>query len=738
MLWNLSLRHGGRLALVLTFLAATPSGASAATDAEIEAARLKGMEYLKSQQLNDGSWEFASYKTGITALATLSLIENGMPVTDPIIDKGYRFVKRQSSEVKNTYEVALSVLLLARVGDRLDRSTIRMLGARLLAGQNKGGGWGYTCPAVDASVLSNLKKLERTDGLGDNSCTQFGVLGLWVASRYGIPIETAMAEVANRFIDGQNTDGGWSYAPSSKEKAEPTKDSMTCAGLFSLTVARATRIRQQQKETSGTATERGGEKATLLSDPAYSKGFTKVGDFAKNLGPGTPRYVMWSMERLGVLLGLEKLGETDWFARGADGLIKTQNADGSWGGGKELVSDTAFSILFLRKANLGSDISRLLEGEPEKQFAVISGGNSQRYDTLTESIKAAKAGDQIRIDGNGPFKVGHEMLDKDLTLSAGVGYDPILEFQVGLNPDGVRYRPDKDADGRHMFKVTAGTITMEGLRLQMDPPVSSTPLPWKAVWVTGGTLRLLNCAISEGNRRGMAGISVSGPATVYARNCFFIGGRTAAEIIGAKEAQDVTFDNCLAYSNLFTSLQNDPTSKLPADIGLHVIHCSIQTPEAFSAAGLTGKLAIESVETLYKCDALGLSLLPTLTSKEGRTWKGEGNIYNLANWIGSAGKKVAAVTDFKTFQKFWGEGETNGGKTIIAWVNPRKNGGFAHNLNPQDWDIAEKSELALSQSRAGIQSPTVGAGDGFFRYREDFRYNQWKRGINSPQQAAAP
>lgn len=709
----------------------------AATDDEIEAARVKGMDYLKSQQLNDGSWEYASYKTGITALTTLALIENGMSVNDPVIDKGYRFVKRQASEVKNTYEVSLSILLLARVGDRLDRPTIRQLGARLLAGQNKGGGWGYTCPQVEASVLSNLKKLERTDGLGDNSCTQFGVLGLWVASRYGVPIDIAMAEVANRFIEGQNTDGGWSYAPSSKDKVEQTKDSMTCAGLFSLTVARATKIRQQQKETSGTSSERGGEKATLLSDPAYAKGFQRVGEFAKVIGPGTPRYTIWSMERLGVLLGLEKLGETDWFSRGSEGLLKTQNMDGSWGAGKEVLSDTAFSILFLRKANLGSDISRLLEGAPDKQFALISGGNTERYETLSEAIKAAKPGDQVRIDSNGPFKVGQEHLQKDVTISAGFGYEPALEFQVGLNPEGIRYRPEKDPEGRHMFKVSAGTVTLEGLRLQMDPPVSSAPLPWKAVLVTGGTLRLLNCQISEGNRRGMTGVSVAGPASVIVQNGMFIGGKSALEVIGAKDSQEIRLDNTLVYSNLLASVQNDATSKLPAEVAIHLTNCSIQGPEVFNAAGLTGNLTIESTDTLYKCDAIGLSLLPSQTSKDGRTWNGKGNVYNLTNWIGSGGKKISTVTDFKTFQKFWGTSETGGSKTTIAWNNPRKNGGFAHNMNPQDWDIAEKSELALSLSKAGMQAATVGPGEGFFRFREDFRYNLWRRGA-SLQQAAAP
>jgi hypothetical protein len=133
--------------------------AFAATEAEIEQARLKGIEFIKSQQVSDGSWEFTNYKTGITALCTLALIENGVPLTDPAVDKGYRYVKKQVSEVKNTYEVALSILLLARVGDRQDKASIKTLGARLLAGQNRAGGWGYSCPLADSSVLGDLKKL---------------------------------------------------------------------------------------------------------------------------------------------------------------------------------------------------------------------------------------------------------------------------------------------------------------------------------------------------------------------------------------------------------------------------------------------------------------------------------------------------------------------------------------------------------------------------------------------------
>lgn len=717
---------------VLVAALAVGRPATAATEQEIEAARLKGVEFLRSQQQTDGSWEFANYNTGCTALCTLALIENGVPLSDPVVDKGYKFVKKQASEVKNTYEVALSILLLARVGDRLDKPTIRMLGARLLAGQNKGGGWGYTCPQVDASVLSNLKKLDRQDGDGDNSCTQFGVLGLWVASRYGVPIDEAMSEVASRFLDGQNEDGGWSYKPSTMQKKEPTGPAMTCAGLFSLTVARATRIRAAQKEKSGTGGEQRGERATLLADPAYNKGFNKVGEFAKGISAGSPKYFMWSVERLGVLLGLEKINQADWFNLGADALLKTQRPDGSWAENKEALSDTSFAILFLRKANLGSDISRLLEGEPDKQFAITTKPDQPRYDTFEDALKAAGAGDIVRIDGNGPFRVGHVLLDKDITIQAGFGYTPVLEFAVGLDPKGLRYRPERDDDGRNMFKVTAGTATLEGLKLQMDPPITTGTVPWRAVLFKGGSLRMLNCSISEGNRRGMAGAVIAGEGEAYFRNCQFVGGRTCVEVLGVDAKQQVTLENCVLFGNACITVANDSETKKPADVALRLYNSCVQGVEAFAAPNLKGKVAIDSRQTLYKVDSLSLSLLPTSTGKDGRSWTGDHNVYNVTNWLGAGGKKSTVVADVKGFNKFWGGTDVEGSSKIIAWVTSRKNGGFSHSLNPQDWDLGDKSELAQALTRYGISAATVGPGDGFVRYREDFRYNEWKRGVSRP------
>lgn len=721
------------LCMGLAYFFATPPGLSAATDEEIEAARLKGIEFIKSQQSQDGSWDYPSYTTGITALCTLSLLENGVPLSDPVVDKGYRYVKKQVEDVGRTYDISLSVLLLARVGDRVDKPLIRTLGARLLAGQNEGGGWSYSCPKVDSAVLGDLKRLKREKGQGDNSCTQFGVLGLWVAGRYGVPIEDAMLSVASRFLDGQNMDGGWPYKPGTPEMAEPSKNSMTCAGLFCLTVARATRIREELKTGNTRSTEERGEKAALLSDPNYSKGFAKVGEYAGGVGPGAPKYFLWSIERLGVLLGLEKLGQTAWFEKGADALVKTQRPNGSWSEGKDQLSDASFAILFLRKANLGSDISRLLEGEPAQQFAIVSREPAVRFDSFQDALAAVKPGDVIRVDGNGPFKFSHDHFDKDLTIQAGYGYEPVFELEIGTNKLGLRYRPDRDIEAQHMLKVSAGTLTLEGLKLQFDPPISSKPLPWKAALVTGGQLRLLNCSISESNRRGMASVVVTGEGRVYARNSLLIGGRAGVEMVASGQPQQTTLENCLIYAPLGVSLVPESDSKTATQASIRFYDSVVQCDQAVSAPGITGQIDVEAYRTIFKCDALATSFLPSAASTEGRSWKGEGNYYNIKSWVGAFGKANTKVTNAATFTKFWGDAEQNASDKLITWAQVRKNGAFAHVINPQDWDLSEKSELAYSNVRVGLSAQSVGTGSAYSRYREDIRYNQWKRGISEPE-----
>lgn len=69
-------------------------------------------------------------------------------------------------------------------------------------------------------------------------------------------------------------------------------------------------------------------------------------------------YFLWSLERVGVIFGLDKIGGVDWYDVGAGELVRAQNGDGSWGaGGRGSEVDTSFALLFLARSNLVRDLS---------------------------------------------------------------------------------------------------------------------------------------------------------------------------------------------------------------------------------------------------------------------------------------------------------------------------------------------------------------------------------------------
>src|SRR5207244_3464213 len=81
-------------------------------------------------------------------------------------------------------------------------------------------------------------------------------------------------------------------------------------------------------------------------DAAVERGLRNLGKVLAGDGPrngknavrvldpraGRDFYFLWSLERVAVVYGLEKIGGVDWYAAGADGLVEAQQADGSWGG----------------------------------------------------------------------------------------------------------------------------------------------------------------------------------------------------------------------------------------------------------------------------------------------------------------------------------------------------------------------------------------------------------------------
>ncbi|HEY8505436.1 MAG TPA: HEAT repeat domain-containing protein, partial [Gemmataceae bacterium] len=334
----------------------------------------RGADYLRRHLRNPGAVPpgeaagiSASHRLGRLSLAGLALLESGVPADDPVLVQAVKGVRAGAEAETQTYDLALAVMFLDRYGDKADSPLIRALGERLLTGQGVSGGWGYHCK--HAAMVAQAE---------DNSNTQFAVLGLWVARKHGVSVRRAFTLISLRFRQTQNRqDGGWTYRSLTAEGGAlrpegGSRATMTCAGLLALAAVHglAAELQEEGKiereaDPSKDLNIRGGltalgnflARAQLRqgADPRFGPGpFAPGGDLATN------HYFLWSLERVGVVYGLDKVGNTDWYRWGAASLLRRQLQDGSWTGsgqGEDGLVATSFALLFLTKSNLFSDMS---------------------------------------------------------------------------------------------------------------------------------------------------------------------------------------------------------------------------------------------------------------------------------------------------------------------------------------------------------------------------------------------
>src|SRR4029453_8619597 len=79
-----------------------------------------------------------------------------------------------------------------------------------------------------------------------------------------------------------------------------------------------------------------------------------------------PLPTLYAVERVGMASGLKYLGETDWYQKGADYLLKRQGDDGSWKGDGNYygaLAATCFGILFLARGRAPVMMTKLRHGD---------------------------------------------------------------------------------------------------------------------------------------------------------------------------------------------------------------------------------------------------------------------------------------------------------------------------------------------------------------------------------------
>jgi Domain of unknown function (DUF4159) len=324
------------------------------TSEEVEQAIRNGVKFLKDRQQADGSWpgEVQTARTGTTSLATLALLTAGEKPDSPAIQKTLTLLRSHGpQQLNSTYAIGLQSMVFAAADPQTDRARLVANVEWLERAQHKdprreswAGNWSYT---------------EQRTQAGDNSNTQYALLGLNAASEVGIPVRPEVWGLSRAYFEYyQNRDGGWGYTPRNKQSTA----SMTCAGIASLIICGSRRF-QSLEHIQGETIRKCGDGAL---DPFLNRGIDWLAnhfDVHQNIGHGQQYklYYLYGLERAGRLAGVRFFGQNDWYRLGAEELVRSQNKlSGFWtGGGENEIVGTSLALLFLAKGRAPVLINKL-------------------------------------------------------------------------------------------------------------------------------------------------------------------------------------------------------------------------------------------------------------------------------------------------------------------------------------------------------------------------------------------
>ncbi|MFA4986812.1 MAG: DUF4159 domain-containing protein, partial [Candidatus Brocadiia bacterium] len=195
------------------------------------------------------------------------------------------------------------------------------------------GMWGYSVSGRDFRGISET---------GDNSNTQFALLGLKAAQDAGIQIPVSIWKSSrDHFRRTQVSDGGWGYSAWTDQERIGSYCSMTAAGVASLWLA--------QEAIDG----KKHHCADRIVDIAFENGVKWLDskfDPNSSIG-GWDSYMLYSVERAGILTAKRYFGGFDWY-RGGASVIVSRLVPGD-------PSEVAFSLLFLAKGRTPLMVQKL-------------------------------------------------------------------------------------------------------------------------------------------------------------------------------------------------------------------------------------------------------------------------------------------------------------------------------------------------------------------------------------------
>jgi hypothetical protein len=378
------------LAAAVAIPALNGGAARAASPDAVDKAIAKAQQYLISAQHGD-NWETSPTRKpgaesndtnscqwgGLTSIATYALLASGVKSDDAHVSSAVNFLLKsiQNAGIGSAANADLigiyAIGLRCQVWESLphdqpnkgnERAVIAAMGhdlALLRAGREPQAApvaskllWDYTITPPGARY--------------DHSCSQYGVLGFWAAAQMNFEISDAeWRSIQDAYFKQQCPDGGFDYDNVGPAHLKSTA-TMTAAGIASMFIA--------QDYLNVTPQCNGNFSSPNLEHALdwFGKNFNTVFQNAAN------NYGLYGVERIGVASGYKYFGTNDWYQRGADFFLQTQQPDGSWNGFGGPVANTAFGLLFLSRGRGGVIANKLRYSFPARGTRVLDAHWNER------------------------------------------------------------------------------------------------------------------------------------------------------------------------------------------------------------------------------------------------------------------------------------------------------------------------------------------------------------------------
>ena len=462
-------------------------GGVATIQEDINRAIDRGVLWLLQQQLVDGSWgqDAERYPGGMTGLALYTCLKSGVPVDHPCLQLG--FANLLSIDAQQTYAVACHLLALGAAANPAYHARMATLASRLQSWEVRGG-WSYPLAHEGPGWAAR-------PGLLDLSNAQFAVLGLRAAHEAGIEIprkvvqgiirQTRFHQHLPRDVGGETPQAaareaaGFAYHGPGDQGLGAATGSMTCAGITVLDVCRRLLGRKLSSK-----------HARQIDESIQHALHWLDAHWSVEENPGQEQshklYYLYGLERVGSLLGLERIGEHAWYAEGARALLGLQKDGGEWGS----ASETCFALLFLLRATKGEvtgegrarSVLPVYANDPDSPLRVRAEGHSPMNLWITSVHPDARA-----LHG----EAGHLQVEKveyviddrvEITVAQGpapLGADPTHRATLHF-PRAGKYR----VQARAHVHGPGGAVVLESTALEVDVKLLVPPwAPYEAAWV---------------------------------------------------------------------------------------------------------------------------------------------------------------------------------------------------------------------------------------------------------------